>query len=844
MKSRLEAHSSIARPGSLTPMTQQATAQIPCAIEAADRLMEQKGFDLRNVTWGYQEIFRNAIAELIEAGFLTADNPAVMEVIFDTLSHVDKSIFDSVVKSYLETLRGPHRWIMRLPRLFERWSKAGLEMANIRHFLGIKFFGKAADGKLGSTPEEVELLLDQVSLLADQEPSLLAPLLDGFDYLNHRLDGRELRAFVLDAVQLYQRNPETGKNYLAVNLASARTHIEHVSRQARVSRDKQSLERLLHALTGTEMSVDNLSLLDSDDLIERGSTFVACSTGAYLPEVIQEFDDPRQNRDCLKALITIAAASQLAHSFSEAHGQPGMETCHALFDPHKNGSACSTLFYMVEIVRVIVFCKDRFPGIAAALDNLIALDYTNRPPKWLPDIIVQRLLQGTPWQSDIEQKLGILTADIAKSSDTFKDTACLVQKHLAEDTQWLEKRLVPYVPRPLAFFPDPFFPLTISTLSESGIQADLRDASPQPGPEKESEEHDQEQQDETSPEAAEASDSGQGTAEEDEEPQKGPQVGYFYDEWNNHAADYYQNWCCVKENRPGPRGHKTEITSELKGYTEQVRRIFERLRPEDIRRETRLQEGDSIHLDHFMEYISQGTTKQNTEMRFYNKPLTQQRDVAVALLLDLSGSTAEECEQEKEHGAVTMSAAKNSGHEPRAVGRQHVKSVLDVEKEAAYVLAEGLATLGDAFGVFGFTGSGRENCQFALFKDFKDSWCRDTADAMLSAAPGSSTRIGPALRHAGWKLSEKMAKTKLLLLITDGKPCDQGYDAETHYAHHDVRKACQENEQKAIHTFCISLAENTPADMALMFPKGRYLILEDINRLPQLLSRAYLNLTR
>lgn len=104
--------------------------------------------------------------------------------------------------------------------------------------------------------------------------------------------------------------------------------------------------------------------------------------------------------------------------------------------------------------------------------------------------------------------------------------------------------------------------------------------------------------------------------------------------------------------------------------------------------------------------------------------------------------------------------------------------------------------------------------------------------------------MGPALRHAGWKLEQSPAKTKLLILITDGQPCDQGYDTSNSYAQHDVRKALQENLQKAVHSFCISTLDNSPADMELMFPNGRHQILEDISNLPNTLSHLYLKLTK
>ncbi len=113
----------------------------------------------------------------------------------------------------------------------------------------------------------------------------------------------------------------------------------------------------------------------------------------------------------------------------------------------------------------------------------------------------------------------------------------------------------------------------------------------------------------------------------------------------------------------------------------------------------------------------------------------------------------------------------------------------------------------------------------------------------MGAWPRSSTRIGPALRHSGWLLSDRAARQKLIILVTDGKPMDEGYDPATRYAQHDVRMACEENARLDVHTFAISTDENSIADMEIMFPRRRFVILPDIRQLPRVLPQLYLRLT-
>jgi len=114
---------------------------------------------------------------------------------------------------------------------------------------------------------------------------------------------------------------------------------------------------------------------------------------------------------------------------------------------------------------------------------------------------------------------------------------------------------------------------------------------------------------------------------------------------------------------------------------------------------------------------------------------------------------------------------------------------------------------------------------------------------VLIGTPMGATRIGPALRHSGYRLSRLEAGKRLIIAITDGRPGDHQYDPATRYAQFDVRKACEENLRRDIHTLGISTAENSVADMEIMFPGHRFAIIADIGQLPRILPKLYLQLT-
>ncbi len=230
-----------------------------------------------------------------------------------------------------------------------------------------------------------------------------------------------------------------------------------------------------------------------------------------------------------------------------------------------------------------------------------------------------------------------------------------------------------------------------------------------------------------------------------------------------------------------------------------------------------LLEGDEINTDLLIEHLCNRKAGFLSTENYYQKPFVNRRDLAVALLLDLSGSTGSQLDN----------------------GRQ----VIDMEKEAAYVLGEGLAQLGDRFGIFGFTGQGRLGAEYFCFKGFDDPWNDRTQRALFAAATGSTTRMGVAVRHTGHKLAGLAAHKKLVLVITDGKPMDAGYSPHDGYAQFDVAKAVGELKHQAIDTFCISTKENKARDLEIMFPFQRYAIIKSMTDLPKLLTRFYLKLT-
>jgi nitric oxide reductase activation protein len=486
-------------------------------------------------------------------------------------------------------------------------------------------------------------------------------------------------------------------------------------------------------------------------------------------------------------------------SFPVLHGLPGFRDCTGLVG---TSPSSVNLFIVLEIVRAVQWAKTHWPGARKLLDWGFETEFRERPPECAAEALLRESILD-PARSESAK---ILLSEAGRIINAFDAANAINEIPLREIAETLPELGARYI-RAFAFLPDFLFPTELSAPPSDSLVADLRNAA-----EKRRRKNDPS---ETDPEKiANTDESGKAEPEETNSESALP-ARFWYPEWNQTEAVYQENWCGVGEIHPKETRENT-IPDNLREQAKRVQRIFERLRPEITRTERRLEDGDSITFERLVQYRVNRRLEPEPKVDFYEKPMILRRDLAVLILLDVSGSTAD-----------TAGSGK----------------VIELEKNAAVILGEGLHALGDRFAVCGFSSNGRENCEFHRYKNFPDPWNPTSIGRILAAFPSNSTRMGAALRHAGEILFKIEAKQRLILLVTDGKPMDSGYDPHTRYAQHDVRMACEENLRKSIATFAISTEENSLADMEIMFPQRRFAILPDIRRLPDVLPRLYVRIT-
>ncbi len=318
---------------------------------------------------------------------------------------------------------------------------------------------------------------------------------------------------------------------------------------------------------------------------------------------------------------------------------------------------------------------------------------------------------------------------------------------------------------------------------------------------------------------------------------------YIYPEWDHVAQAHRRAWCRVRETRldPGPSARFFEETLRAYGsLVPGVRRELERLAYEGLRRVHRLPRGEEIDLDAAIEARVDARAGLAPDGNVYVSREPQARDVTFALLVDVSSSTAEHA-KDAAPGAMAAALAKVHGRAYR--------TILDLEKEALVLLMASLERIGDTYGIYCFSGTGREDVKFQVLKDLDEPLSDTVATRFDGVRPLHTTRMGAAIRHATRKLRGHESKTKLLMLLSDGRPFDLDYGqeygdgAEVAYAQNDTRQALLEAERYGVRPFVLTIDPHGNDYLREMCDGIGYEVLEDVAELPLRLVKLYRGLT-
>jgi hypothetical protein len=337
---------------------------------------------------------------------------------------------------------------------------------------------------------------------------------------------------------------------------------------------------------------------------------------------------------------------------------------------------------------------------------------------------------------------------------------------------------------------------------------------------------------------------------------QGDARSFRYDEWDYLNRTYLRAWCRVFEQSLD--GEKEEDVAQLKqvirAYQSTVQRQLEHIRPTGLERIRRVQDGDELDLDAIIEARQDIRAGQSPNERVYSRKERVQRDVSAIFLVDLSASTDDPIhppepkdwsnyeESDADMRAGWYASFDDVEEEVEEPGRK----IIDLEREAMVVMAAALEALGDSYGIYGFSGYSKDNVELFIAKEPDDAFSQNTLKSIAAMVPKGSTRMGPAIRHASTKLMSTGSAMKVLMVISDGFPqdCDYGPVRGSHdYGVEDTARALQESQQKGIETFCMTVDKSGHDYLKRMCPDERYMIIEEMEDLPNQLTKVYTALT-
>ena len=305
------------------------------------------------------------------------------------------------------------------------------------------------------------------------------------------------------------------------------------------------------------------------------------------------------------------------------------------------------------------------------------------------------------------------------------------------------------------------------------------------------------------------------------------EVAYNYDEWDRELTDHRVGWCRVIEKRVkhGDRSFVEQTKERHKGVISSIRHQFQLMKPENLTRVANEVDGEEFDLNAVIDYVIDRRADGQQSERIYTKRLRRRRDVAVSFLLDQSSSTA-----------------RTIGRHPLQPYTRPGRRIIEIEKEGLVLMSEALEAVGDVYAINGFTSEGRRNVKFYVVKDFNEKYSDEVKQRIGGINYQNNTRLGAAIRHATAKLAKQDARTRLLIVLSDGRPYDHDY-GDARYAREDTREALRQAKTEGITPFCITIDRESEAELRDLYGEVGYTIIDDVLSLPERLPGIYRRLT-
>ncbi len=285
--------------------------------------------------------------------------------------------------------------------------------------------------------------------------------------------------------------------------------------------------------------------------------------------------------------------------------------------------------------------------------------------------------------------------------------------------------------------------------------------------------------------------------------------GIDYPEWDHRIQAYREPGATVRSlpATDGPQSWVDGTLAEHRSMLDAIRRRFEMLRGQRLPLRRQL-DGDDVDLEAYIDARADLHAGLAMPQAVYRSHKRSRRDMAILLLIDVSGST---------DGWVSS-------------GRR----VIDVEREALLLVCIALSALGEPYAVQAFSGYGPGSVSVRTVKRFDEPYGNPVARRIAALEPEHYTRAGAAIRHASATLMREPAAQRLLLLLSDGKSNDVDV-YEGRYGVEDMRSAVIESKLQGIAPFCLTVDRQAASYLPGVFGARQYALLAKPANLPAVL---------
>lgn len=287
-----------------------------------------------------------------------------------------------------------------------------------------------------------------------------------------------------------------------------------------------------------------------------------------------------------------------------------------------------------------------------------------------------------------------------------------------------------------------------------------------------------------------------------------------YPEWDHRIELLKKDWCTLIE-----KTGAWPATAAAEMAPRATRRGALLLSPRRLCRARRIRrqwEGEDIDLNAAIDAYVDRRLRLSPEPRIFMRPGKEDASASLLILLDLSASTNDPV-------------------------REGGESMLDLEKQAALVLADAVSGSATRLAIHGFSSNTRHEINYYRLLDFSDRLDERRKAVIGSVRADYSTRMGGAIRHAAACLGGETTAQRFIVVMTDGAPSDIDV-YEPGYLIQDARVAVQDARKQGVRAFCLTTDPQATKYVRTIFGAGNYQILDNPYQLCARLSRVFARL--